>query len=276
MLPRRPARERLRVALFAPPWIPVPPPGYGGTELLEEAHAGEIGETMVDMDHVGRALDVIGRFYRRYSDRLWLSALSQSQLSQAPAGLRCVGVIPNPIASPHRAISAVRGAGWPLVLAGTDSDRPAGVLRRGGGATRRRCERAVRKEVGGRDRQQLFANAAAVLMPIRWPEPFGMVMVEATASGTPVIAFREGTASELVVDGESGFLVDDERQMAAAVGRLSELDPERCRASVRARYDVEAVTDAYLSAYREVINAAARQRPQSERRVPCPIPSNLR
>ena len=57
-------------------------------------------------------------------------------------------------------------------------------------------------------------------MPIRWDEPFGMVMVEALACGTPVIAFPEGAARELVVDGRTGFLVDDERAMAAAVGRL--------------------------------------------------------
>jgi glycosyltransferase involved in cell wall biosynthesis len=90
----------------------------------------------------GPLTDRIGSFYRRYSDRVWLSALSESQLSQAPAGLRCVGVIPNPIdvrawpfepskdryllwigrfdagKGPHRAIIAARAAGWPLVLAG--------------------------------------------------------------------------------------------------------------------------------------------------------------
>ena len=63
------------------------------------------------------------------------------------------------------------------------------------------------------------------LQPIRWPEPFGLVMTEAMACGTPVIAFREGSAPELVVDGETGFVVDDEQEMAAAVGRLDEIDP---------------------------------------------------
>jgi glycosyltransferase involved in cell wall biosynthesis len=57
-------------------------------------------------------------------------------------------------------------------------------------------------------------------MPIRWDEPFGMVMIEALACGTPVIAFREGAARELVVDGKTGFLVDGERAMADAVGQL--------------------------------------------------------
>ena len=60
-------------------------------------------------------------------------------------------------------------------------------------------------------------------MPIRWAEPFGMVMIEAMACGTPVIAFHEGAAPEIVVDGDTGFLVDDEAEMAAAVHRLPAL-----------------------------------------------------
>ncbi len=69
-------------------------------------------------------------------------------------------------------------------------------------------------------------------MPIRWPEPFGLVMTEAMACGTPVIAFPEGSASEIVVDGETGFVVEDEQAMAEAIGRLGEIDPS---AAARAR-----------------------------------------
>ena len=88
-------------------------------------------------------------------------------------------------------------------------------------------------EVGGAAKRSLFAGARALLMPIRWEEPFGMVMVEALACGTPVIAFPEGAARELVVDGQTGFLVDDERAMAAAVGRLDADRARDCRAWVR-------------------------------------------
>ena len=69
-------------------------------------------------------------------------------------------------------------------------------------------------------------------MPIRWEEPFGMVMVEALACGTPVIAFPEGAARELVIDGKTGFLVDDERAMAVAIGRLPQIAARDCRAWV--------------------------------------------
>jgi glycosyltransferase involved in cell wall biosynthesis len=116
------------------------------------------------------------------------------------------------------------------------------------------------EEVGGIRKQRLFAEAAAMLMPIRWPEPFGMVMIEAMACGTPVLAFREGAAPEVVVDGESGFLVDDEAEMAAAVERLRSLVPDRCRAAVQSRYDVDIVTEAYVAAYRRVIVAAGSNR----------------
>jgi hypothetical protein len=112
-------------------------------------------------------------------------------------------------------------------------------------------------EVGGVRRKELFAHAKGFLMPIRWAEPFGMVMVEALACGTPVIAFPEGAASEIVIDGENGFLVADERAMADAVGRLDSLDPLACRASAASRFDVAIVADGYEAVYRKAIDAAA-------------------
>ena len=93
-------------------------------------------------------------------------------------------------------------------------------------------------------------------MPIRWPEPFGLVMTEAMACGTPVIAFPEGSASELVLDGETGFVVEDEHAMADAIGRLGEIDPERCRESARERFDVAPVAEAYEKAYEAAISSA--------------------
>src|SRR4029453_17713595 len=93
-------------------------------------------------------------------------------------------------------------------------------------------------EVGGREKAELVAGARALLMPIRWEEPFGMVMVEALACGTPVLAFPEGAAREIVRDGVNGFLVPDEAAMAAAVNRLPEISAADCRASVAESYSV--------------------------------------
>jgi glycosyltransferase involved in cell wall biosynthesis len=107
-------------------------------------------------------------------------------------------------------------------------------------------------EVGGRAKQELFASARALLMPIRWDEPFGLVMVEALACGTPVVAFPEGAAPEVVADGRTGFLVQDEEEMAAAALRASAIDPAACRGHVLARFNAARVAERYADVYRRV------------------------
>jgi glycosyltransferase involved in cell wall biosynthesis len=91
-------------------------------------------------------------------------------------------------------------------------------------------------------------------MPIRWPEPFGLVMTEAMACSTPVIADPEGAAPDIVLDGETGFVVDSESEMAEAIKRLDEIDPARCRERAEERFDVSAVAAAHERAYREVMD----------------------
>ena len=116
-------------------------------------------------------------------------------------------------------------------------------------------------EVGGDDKTALFAHASAFLMPIRWAEPFGLVMTEAMACGTPVIAFPEGSACEVIADGQTGFLVNDESEMATAVARLGEIDPARCREWVSERFDLEPVAEAHERAYRRVLSDRPPQPP---------------
>jgi glycosyltransferase involved in cell wall biosynthesis len=99
-------------------------------------------------------------------------------------------------------------------------------------------------------------------MPIRWAEPFGMVIVEALACGTPVIAFPEGAASEIVIDGENGFHVADEQAMAEATRRLEEIDPARCRASVASRYSAAIVAEGYEAVYHRAIRGTERRTPR--------------
>jgi glycosyltransferase involved in cell wall biosynthesis len=114
-------------------------------------------------------------------------------------------------------------------------------------------------EVGGARKQRLFAEAFAFLMPIRWPEPFGMVMVEALAAGTPVLAFAQGAAPEIVEHGVNGFLVKDEHEMAAFVDRAGQLDPEACRASAQ-RFSPHSVAAGYEAVYQAVAAAPASTR----------------
>jgi glycosyltransferase involved in cell wall biosynthesis len=352
--------ETLRIAMLSPPWIPVPPGGYGGIEVvidllcaelvrtghdvtlfaapgsespanvetvLEEAQPNLIGEVLFEVDHVATAFDLIDQaeqegdpfdivhdhcsfaglamadrlstpllhtihcairghifdFYSRHGHKAPIVGISHHQLSQGPKELCDPRVIGNPIdltdwpferekdnyllwvgrmtegKGPHRAIAAARQANMPLILAGIvqpgeesfftsevapfiDDDRVRFI-----------------GEVTGNEKAQLFANARALLMPVRWPEPFGMVMIEALSAGTPVIAFPEGSTSEIIIDGLNGFLVHDEEQLVESLSRIGEIDPESCRESARERYDVTRVTSQYLSAYKAAIALKRRQ-----------------
>jgi glycosyltransferase involved in cell wall biosynthesis len=108
-------------------------------------------------------------------------------------------------------------------------------------------------QVAGKDKDELLRNAAALLFPIRWPEPFGLVMVEAMACGTPVLALRDGSVPELIEDGVTGFIRDTEDELVDAVSRLCELNRGRCRAEAVRRFSPAAMGDAYECVYRQLL-----------------------
>src|SRR5215216_6543751 len=346
--------EAMRLAMLAPPWIPVPPPGYGGIEQviglltgeltergntvalfaapgteaeahvlspLEAPHPDEIEMSLYEVDHVASAFDRIDEtthafdvihdhcgftgfafanridtpvihtlhgpftdettaFYARHGHKARAVALSRYQAEQAPDELDVVAVIGNPIVvddfpfraekddyllwigrinpdkGPNRAIAAALEAGVPLVLGGPVQPGQEEFF---ASEVEPHIDDDRVRYVGevGEEKLDLYAGARAFLMPIRWPEPFGLVMTEAMACGTPVIAFPEGSAPELVVEGKTGFIVGDEHEMATAIGRVGEIDPARCRESMRERFDVKAVAEAYERAY-EVATSSPR------------------
>ncbi|HEY3082156.1 MAG TPA: glycosyltransferase family 4 protein [Chloroflexota bacterium] len=108
-------------------------------------------------------------------------------------------------------------------------------------------------EVGGREKRRFLGDAAALLFPIAWPEPFGLVMPEALACGTPVIALRQGSVPEVLTHGRTGFVCDDEDGMVEAVGRLGELDRADCRAEAERRFSPAAMAAAYERAYEQLL-----------------------
>jgi glycosyltransferase involved in cell wall biosynthesis len=112
-------------------------------------------------------------------------------------------------------------------------------------------------EVDDAKKQPFLADAAALLFPIDWPEPFGLVMIEAMACGTPVIAYRSGSVPEVVEDGVTGFIVENEEQAVRAVGELGRLDRRRVRARFEERFSAKLMASEYESKYREMIAAAA-------------------
>jgi glycosyltransferase involved in cell wall biosynthesis len=104
-------------------------------------------------------------------------------------------------------------------------------------------------EVSHERKLELLAGASALLFPIRWKEPFGMVMIEAMACGTPVIAFREGAAPEVIDDGRTGFLCDDEASMVGAIGRLGELQRSDCRLAVEGYFSTDRMVAEHIELF---------------------------
>ncbi|MBV8165294.1 MAG: glycosyltransferase, partial [Alphaproteobacteria bacterium] len=110
-------------------------------------------------------------------------------------------------------------------------------------------------EVGGRDKERLLAEAAALIFPIDWPEPFGLVMIEAMACGTPVIAYDHGAVAEVVEHGVSGFIVADEPAAVDALRRIGSLDRRRVRAAYERRFTAARMASDYEAAYRTLCAA---------------------
>jgi glycosyltransferase involved in cell wall biosynthesis len=113
-------------------------------------------------------------------------------------------------------------------------------------------------EIGPHERDRLFAESAASLMPGSWPEPFGLVAIESLACGTPVIARRAGALPEILRDGVDGFLADDPQAMAYSINRLDRLDRQAIRASVLERFSAERMTNDYLAVYRAMMDRVGR------------------
>jgi glycosyltransferase involved in cell wall biosynthesis len=222
------------------------------------------------------------RFYAQHGRKAHIVAISQAQLDAAPEEMGGGQVVHNPIdcaewpfraekddfllwigrmspdKGPHRAIAAAREAGVPVVLAGPVQPGQEAFF---ADEVEPHLGADGAEYIGEADaerKRDLYQRARALLMPIRWEEPFGLVMVEALACGTPVIAFPEGSAPEVVEDGVTGFVVDDEHAMAAAVGRLDEIDPARCRESCERRFGVPAVVRGYEEVYRAAAGASVR------------------
>lgn len=214
--------------------------------------------------------------YRRYGKRLPVVAISHDQASHAPeiAVDRVIhhGVDPGeypqgggdggyllflgrmtPDKGVREAVLAARAAGEPLIIAAKNRE-PA--------------ERAyfteeieplltddvdVRGEVTGDAKLALLGAAKALLNPIQWAEPFGLVMIEAMACGTPVVACPNGAAPEIVDTGRTGFLCSDPADLVRAIHRVGELERAACRAAVSQRFSTARMIDDHVALYQEMV-----------------------
>jgi glycosyltransferase involved in cell wall biosynthesis len=154
---------------------------------------------------------------------------------------------------PHRAIEIARKAGIRILMAAKMrepremqffADRVEPLLG---------SDAVYLGEVSHERKLELLAGASALLFPIRWNEPFGMVMIEAMACGTPVLAFPEGAAPEVVDDGRTGFLCDDEAAMVEGIGRLGELDRGDCRLAVEGYFSTGRMVKEHVDHYRSMV-----------------------
>jgi glycosyltransferase involved in cell wall biosynthesis len=178
-----------------------------------------------------------------------------------------------PEKGPETAIRLARAAGLPLRIA-------AKIPRGEKGYFKQQLEPLVdgdqiklSGEVNDRTKEAFLGEAAALLFPIDWPEPFGLVMIEAMACGTPVIAFRRGSVPEVIEDGVTGFVIDNEQDALRAIKRLPDLDRRGVRAAFERRFTARRMAKDYLRLYRAVSDIRGRhqaespaERPEGDRR----------
>ncbi len=149
----------------------------------------------------------------------------------------------------HRAIAAARAAGERLLLAGKIAEPLEKAYFASAIEPLLGPDVQYVGELGHEDKVALLGGARSLLFPIRWPEPFGLVMIEALACGTPVIAFPEGSAPEVVEDGRTGFLCADTSAMSRAITRIDEIDRATCRQAVDEYFCVERMVDEHLQLF---------------------------
>jgi glycosyltransferase involved in cell wall biosynthesis len=222
----------------------------------------------------------LGDLYRTVGQRAPVIAISQHQASTAHgvklAGVIHHGVFPaefpmgtgdggyalflgrmSPDKGVHIAARVARAAGSRLLIAAKMNEKPE--LEYFDALVRPLLGEEVEYvgEVGGSAKLDLLSHASCLVNPMAWPEPFGMVMIEALACGTPVVATPCGAAPEIVREGITGFLRSDEASLVQALPRVSELDRNACRRSVEAHFSAERMVAEHIAIYEQAITALA-------------------
>jgi hypothetical protein len=115
-------------------------------------------------------------------------------------------------------------------------------------------------EINEQEKTKFLGDAAALLLPVDWPEPFGLVMIEAMACGTPVLAFRRGSIPEVIEDGVTGKVVDNEQEAVAALSEILSYDRSAVRRRFDERFAAKRMAEDYVSTYRQLLTMRASDR----------------
>ncbi|MCA1832241.1 MAG: glycosyltransferase family 4 protein [Actinomycetota bacterium] len=245
--------------------------------MIGPAIGSQCGTPVVHTLH-GPFTDRAKHFYRMLSGRLHYVAISEAQRAFCPE-LSYLATIHNGIdmskapyrekkkdyvlflgrinkeKGPELAVDAAKRAGRRLVMAVKMSEEFEKEYWRDIIEPRLTGDEEIIGEISVEEKGELLANAAGVLFPIQWPEPFGLVMAEAMACGTPVISFENGAAPEVIADGRTGFLVKTFDEFCDRIGRLEEIDPRTCRDHVQKKFSAEVMVNGYERAFEELLSS---------------------
>ncbi len=226
-------------------------------------------------------------FYMQWAPFLPMVAISESARQKVPFPLNFVGVVHHGLYMPdfqpvkrrigenfvwlgrfmpekgaHLAIEAAKRAQVPLVL--------AGIIERHSKISMDYFEQMIKPQIGKdqvtyigpvnmRQKNNLFGRARGFLNPIEWEEPFGMVMIESMAMGCPVISFSRGAASEIITDGETGFLVNTVDEMVSAIGKIDTIDRAAIRKYIEQNFSSQTMAKNYIEIYKKVFQISKQK-----------------
>ena len=261
-----------------------------------------------DRDALSNRTGDADSFYIQWAPFLPMVAISESARQNVPYPLNFVGVVHHglymqdfqpvkgrigdnfvwlgrfmPEKGAHLAIEAAKRAQVPLVL--------AGIIDRHCKISMDYFEKGIKPQMGNnqikyigpvnmRQKNNLFGRARGFLNPIEWEEPFGMVMIEAMAMGCPVISFARGAAPEIIVEGETGFLVNTVDEMACAIEKIDKIDRVVLRKYVEQNFSSQVMAKNYIEIYKKVIQihkqkVNSRDTSASIRFVDVPTPHSI-